>query len=234
MSRFLVGMGQILVEPGCPQANLSRAVDAIRQAASQDCRLVVLIIQYWGQDGRADVRPFFKEHGLARRDVAMALCERKHEVITLTSGAEFLYGVELVTGLPVDLYRHKWQDQAIEESDDGQAAPHSWSSFVWDWVEPGRIPWAVLKSTWRREIPPPCPNCDRPLLMQQFGWQYTFLNRYPRIVHLCPDCCRSFEAVSGWDRDQWLVTCLDERAWPSFERIRGRLVKWRPSRDRVQ
>jgi predicted amidohydrolase len=42
MSRFLVGMGQILVEPGCPQANLTRAVDAIRQAAAQGCRLVAL------------------------------------------------------------------------------------------------------------------------------------------------------------------------------------------------
>jgi predicted amidohydrolase len=42
MSRFLAGMGQILVEPGCPQANLHRAVDAIRQAASQGCRLAVL------------------------------------------------------------------------------------------------------------------------------------------------------------------------------------------------
>ena len=42
MTSFLAGMGQILVEPGCPQANLNRAVDVIRQAASQGCRLVVL------------------------------------------------------------------------------------------------------------------------------------------------------------------------------------------------
>src|SRR5690242_19999105 len=42
MNKFLVGMAQILVEPGCPQANLDSAADAIQQAASQGCRLVVL------------------------------------------------------------------------------------------------------------------------------------------------------------------------------------------------
>jgi predicted amidohydrolase len=42
MNRFLVGMGQILVEPGRPQNNLDRVVDAIHQAATQGCRLVVL------------------------------------------------------------------------------------------------------------------------------------------------------------------------------------------------
>ena len=35
-------MAQILVEGGRPQANLGRAADAIRQAAGQGCRLVVL------------------------------------------------------------------------------------------------------------------------------------------------------------------------------------------------
>jgi predicted amidohydrolase len=38
---YRVGMGQILVEGGRPQANLDRAVDAIRRGA-QGCRLVVL------------------------------------------------------------------------------------------------------------------------------------------------------------------------------------------------
>ncbi len=37
-----VGMGQILVEGGQPEANLHRAVAAIRQAAERGCRLVVL------------------------------------------------------------------------------------------------------------------------------------------------------------------------------------------------
>jgi predicted amidohydrolase len=58
MSRFLVGMGQILVEPGRPQANLSRAVDAVRQAASQGCRLVVLpecLDLGWGDPSARDL-----------------------------------------------------------------------------------------------------------------------------------------------------------------------------------
>jgi predicted amidohydrolase len=42
MSNYRAAMGQILIEPGCPQANLHRAVDAIRQAASQGCRLILL------------------------------------------------------------------------------------------------------------------------------------------------------------------------------------------------
>src|SRR5262245_54793147 len=41
-SRFLVGMGQILVEPGRSQANLDRAVDAVQQAAAAGCEVVVL------------------------------------------------------------------------------------------------------------------------------------------------------------------------------------------------
>ena len=39
---YEIGMAQILVEGGRPQANLDRAVDAVRRAAAQGCRLVVL------------------------------------------------------------------------------------------------------------------------------------------------------------------------------------------------
>jgi predicted amidohydrolase len=39
---YFAGLAQILVEGGCPAANLDRAVDAIRLAAAGDCRLVVL------------------------------------------------------------------------------------------------------------------------------------------------------------------------------------------------
>ncbi len=39
---YRVGMGQILVEGGQPEANLRRAVSAVRQAAENGCRLVVL------------------------------------------------------------------------------------------------------------------------------------------------------------------------------------------------
>jgi len=39
---FPLGMAQILVEGGRPKANLDRAVQAIRKAADQGCRVVVL------------------------------------------------------------------------------------------------------------------------------------------------------------------------------------------------
>src|SRR3954464_2536608 len=39
---YRVGMAQALVEGGRPDANLGRAVQAIGEAAAQDCRLVVL------------------------------------------------------------------------------------------------------------------------------------------------------------------------------------------------
>jgi predicted amidohydrolase len=39
---FKLGMAQILVEGGQPEANLGRAVAHIRAAAGQGCRLVVL------------------------------------------------------------------------------------------------------------------------------------------------------------------------------------------------
>src|SRR5262245_23956538 len=39
---YSVGMAQILVEGGRPEANLARAAAAIRDAAAQGCRLVVL------------------------------------------------------------------------------------------------------------------------------------------------------------------------------------------------
>jgi predicted amidohydrolase len=39
---YLLGMGQMLVEGGEPQRNLSRAEEMIRQAKEQDCRIVVL------------------------------------------------------------------------------------------------------------------------------------------------------------------------------------------------
>jgi predicted amidohydrolase len=39
---YRVGMAQLLVEGGCPEANLGRAMQAVANAAAQQCRLVVL------------------------------------------------------------------------------------------------------------------------------------------------------------------------------------------------
>jgi predicted amidohydrolase len=79
MNKFLVGMGQILVEPGCPQANLDRASEAIQQAASQGCRLVVLpeCLDFgWGDPSARDLaQPIPGPHIDRLREAA-----RKHHV----------------------------------------------------------------------------------------------------------------------------------------------------------
>lgn len=66
VSRFVVGMGQILVEPGCPHGNLDRAVHAIKKAAEQGCRLVVLpecLDLGWGDpSARTLAKPIPGEH----------------------------------------------------------------------------------------------------------------------------------------------------------------------------
>jgi predicted amidohydrolase len=41
-ARYRVGMAQILVEGGCPAANLERAVAAMAEASARDCAIVVL------------------------------------------------------------------------------------------------------------------------------------------------------------------------------------------------
>jgi predicted amidohydrolase len=78
-TRLFIGMGQILVEPGRPQANLGRAVDAIQQAASQGCRLVVLpecLDLGWGDPSARDLaQPIPGPHVLRLQDVA-----RKHGI----------------------------------------------------------------------------------------------------------------------------------------------------------
>src|SRR6202040_916939 len=34
------------------------------------------VVHYWGQDGQGDLRPFFKHHRLARKDVEVFLIDR--------------------------------------------------------------------------------------------------------------------------------------------------------------
>src|SRR5262245_28037967 len=36
-----------------------------------------VIVHHWGQQGQGDLRPFFKQHGLARKGVRVTLIDRK-------------------------------------------------------------------------------------------------------------------------------------------------------------
>ena len=51
-----------------------------------------VVVHYWGTQGQADLRPFFKQHRLARKGVKVALLDRKREVITPRQGDDFLFG----------------------------------------------------------------------------------------------------------------------------------------------
>jgi hypothetical protein len=109
-----------------------------------------VIVHHWGQ-GRADLRPFFKKHGLARKGIQVALIERKRELTTVQTGDDFLYGGRLTEKFPLGVYLEKWRRQSIEEPDDWTPVPCSGSNYCWEGVEQSWIPWRVLKSAWRQQ-----------------------------------------------------------------------------------
>ena len=107
------------------------------------CRLNVIeiypervVVHFWGTRGQGNLRPFFKAHGLARKSVQVALLDRKQELTTVQTGADFLFGERLADNFPVKAYEEKWRRRAIEEPDDWTAAPHTWSGFAWKGIEP--------------------------------------------------------------------------------------------------
>jgi hypothetical protein len=190
------------------------------------------VVHFWGKEGQADMRPFCKQHSLARQGVEVVLIDRKREVITAGPGDNFLYGERLPQDFPVDLYRRKWQRRGREEPDDGTAAPASWSSFVWDGSEPGLIPWAVLKAVWRAENSPRCPNCDGPTILKGCGRVQCGMFNWRHILrHACLGCRRRFEENVPSDLGRWLVSHLDPPLLPGFQVIWGKPNKWQPPGD---
>jgi hypothetical protein len=180
---------QLILE--CARERLVRldATDPQRviRLVTRRCRLNLLelrpgrvIVHHWGQQGQGDLRPFFKQHGLARKSVEVALIDRKREVVTAQHGDDFLFGERLPPFWPCKVYWSKWQRRHVKEPDDWTAAPHTWSGFAWKGIEPNRIPWAVLKSAWRRTTAPLCMNCDQATLLTNFGLPWCgMFNRRP-------------------------------------------------------
>jgi hypothetical protein len=179
-----------------------------------------------------DLRPFFKQHGLARKGIQVALIDRKRELTTVKPGDAFLYGERLAQLWPWKAYRRKWQRRAVEERDDWTAAPHTWSGFAWESIEPNCIPWCALKSAWRRATPLICLNCDRPTLLVNFGhpWAGMF-NRRLMFISVCPVCRRSFEDRSVGDVGKWIVKNLEAEVWPDYEMMWDRTREWELPRD---
>ena len=185
-----------------------------------------VVVQHWGQNGLADLRPFFKSHGLARQEIEIVVKDRKKETVTTQPGDGFLYGVPLAPDFPLDRFQKKWANRFKQEADDWQAAPKTSSGFAWDGLEDNRIPWAALKSAWRRAAPGACLNCDGATLLVNFGLRPVgMFNRSPNFVSVCSKCCRSFTDESVKDVGAWIVKNLDVEVRPDAEMIWGKRVK---------
>ena len=214
---------------------LVRASEGLRKLSSQDgdriIRLVTrrcclnlleispgnIVVSYWGQTGMADVRPFFKKHQLARNDVQVFLKDRKKEIAISHTGDDFLFGEKLAADWPLDLYLMKWRWRFLFQPDDWTVAPGTWSGYAWEGLEPNRIPWAALKSAWRRGNAIPCRNCDRPTMLVNFGEPWTALfRRSPRFIYVCRACHRSFLDDSISDVEDWMMSNLDAQVRPGF------------------
>jgi hypothetical protein len=211
----------------------------IIRVAVRRCRLNLLelrpgrvVVHHWGEQGQGDLRPFFKQHGLARHHVEVVLLDRKREVTTLQHGDAFLYGERLPPSWPWEAYRSKWRRRVVEEPDDWTAAPHTWSGFAWKGIEPNRIPWAALKSAWRLTTAPLCLNCDQPTLLSNFGFPWSgMFNRRPLFIHVCGRCRRLFEDRSVGDVGKWIVKNLEAEVWPDYDMVWDRTKEWEPPRD---
>jgi hypothetical protein len=184
-----------------------------------------VVIDHWGQQGRGDLRSFFKAQGLARRDIEVVAIDRKKETSTVQSGDDFLFGERLPDDWPTELYQTKWERRFDQEPDDNSASPKSKSGFAWDEVESGRIPWFAIKSAWRGSNST-CPNCDQPSILTNFGMPWIGLFQRKRIVeHVCLKCRRVFEdSVS--DFEQWMAANLDAEVLPQFVMQWNQRVKW--------
>ena len=182
-------------------------------------------VQFWGQQKQADLRPFFKTHGLARPDIRVELRDRKKEVITTLTGDSFLYGVPIASDFDLDLFQQKCASRFSQEADDSQAAPQTASGFAWDGIEDGLIPWAALKSAWRRGGSGVCLNCSGETLLVNFGLrQVGLFNRAGFIDSVCGTCHRPFRD-SVEDVGDWIVANLDEGVRPGHEMVWGKRVK---------
>jgi hypothetical protein len=185
--------------------------DRIIRLVVRRCRLNLLelhpdrvVVHHWGPRGPADLRPFFKQHGLARPQIEVVRRDRKKEVVTTQCGDDFLFGERLAADFPLRLFLDKWDSRFVQQADDRQLAPATMTGFGPATEDPR--PWVAFKSAWRRAAPAICENCEIPAILTYFGRVRTGIARYtPRFVHLCEACRRCFkddsvEDFAGWVR----------------------------------
>lgn len=187
------------------------------------------VVHHWGRQGQGDLRPFFKTHGLARKNVEVVVIDRKKETSTNQSGDDFLFGQRLPQDWPAEIYLSKWDHRTEQEPDDGTASPQSWSGYAWYDVESGRIPWTAMKSAWKRRAST-CPNCDQPTILTNFGKPWVGMFQRKQIVkETCLKCRRSFEE-SVEDVEEWMTANLDAEVLPQFVMQWNQRVKWEVGR----
>jgi hypothetical protein len=155
--------------------------------------------------------------------------DRKREECVTQAGDQYLYGEALDHCFPLDLYLGKWKQRFVDRPDDRMAAAGTSSGFAWEGVESNGIPWTAMKSAWRRTLPTPCPNCDGPTLLTNFGYRRTgMLGREPRFIRVCGSCRRSFQDHSVKDVSGWILASLDAEVVPDYMMIWNRRELLKP------
>jgi hypothetical protein len=174
-----------------------------------------LVVHHW--TALADIRPFCKSQRLARHDVRVALVRHRNGLVTVQPGDDFLYGERLGWFFRLDAYRERWQRRHERQADDCKPSPCGRSSYSWEGLGEGRIPWSALKSIWRREERSrPCPNCELPLAAWAFSWRHrTLLSMHGFVARCCLACRRDFVEDTG-DLWPWLAATLDADVLPAW------------------
>ncbi len=189
-----------------------------------------VVVDHWGSN-RADLKAFFKSHGLARPEIEIVLRDRKKETVTTLTGDSFLYGVPLASDFDLELFLSKWVRRFEKDADDLEAAPGTSSGFAWDGIPDGSIPWEAMKSGWRRGGGMVCQNCSGETILTNFGLrQVGTFNRSPNFVRVCVPCRRSFVDDSIKDDSikdvrAWIVANIDAEVWPTHEMVWGKRLK---------
>jgi len=184
-----------------------------------------VVVHHWGSH-LADLKPFFKSNGFARPEVSVLLKDRKREAVVEQPGGDFLYGNSIATDFDLELFQSKWARRFVQEADDWQAVPASSSGFAWDGLPDGSIPWAAMRSAWRRSAPGVCLNCSGETFWMIFGLRPVGqFNRSPNFVSVCRACLRSYRNESVKDVRAWIVDNLDAEVRPDAEMVWRKRLK---------
>jgi hypothetical protein len=124
----------------------------------------------------------------------------------------------------LELFQNKLERRFVKESDDWKAASGTSSGFAWDGISDGSIPWAAMKSAWRRVGRVSCLNCSAETLLMNFGLrQLGMFNRVWFVEHVCGACRRSFKDETV-DVKAWMVANRDLVVRPTAEMIWGKTM----------